>query len=312
MPAVNDAKAAAFAIAFYTGSQSGGISRGASIIARQSNGEALNSANEEDVDDAAIILYYLVKGLSNIPYYWGVSARAIDLKDDETRSYAVGNVVTWFQFSSTKRGYEPPEFFKNRNTFFIIYSLTGRPIQKFSSFPEEDEILFVPHSTFLVVDREEEAGRHKIYLRQIELGFSEWSVLWVDDNILDPNWQNKAHMERVSSRAMNQNVHIIPKSCTESGLSFLRSPFGQRLRNCDKFRIVSDMKRDNESSGRYAGIHFLKAVRQLGFNNRFLIFTGSQKKAMEKIQVEVNQAERQNLLVTELNTGLDTFVGFED
>ena len=41
MPSVNNAKAAAFYIAFYIGSQSGGISRGASIIARQSR-EILN------------------------------------------------------------------------------------------------------------------------------------------------------------------------------------------------------------------------------------------------------------------------------
>lgn len=312
IPLVEDAKAAAFAISFYTGSQSGGISRGASIIARQGNGEVLNSAKEEDVDDAAIILYYMVKGLSNIPFYWGVSARAIDLNDDESNSYAVGNVVTWFQFSSSKKGYEPPKFFENRNTHFIIYSLTGRSIQKFSSFQEEDEILFLPHSTFLVIDRKEESVRSKIYLRQIEVGFSEWTILWVDDKIFDPDWENKRHMERVSSHAMNQNVHIIPKSCTESGLSFLRSPFGQRLKNCDKFRIVSDMKRDNETSGRYAGIHFLKAIRQLGFKNRFLIFTGSQKKATEKIQVELTEAETQNLLVAELPTDLDTFVAFEN
>ncbi|CAF2686977.1 unnamed protein product [Rotaria sp. Silwood2] len=55
-------------------------------------------------------------------------------------------------------------------------------------------------------------------------------------------------MEYAAVKALDMNVHCIPKSCTDSALSFLRSPFGQRLKNRDTFRIVTDMNRENEAS----------------------------------------------------------------
>ncbi|CAF3808066.1 unnamed protein product [Rotaria sp. Silwood1] len=80
-------------------------------------------------------------------------------------------------------------------------------------------------------------------MRQVELDLSKWSVLWVDNNIFDKNWENKQHMETAAAKALNLNVHFIPKSTTNSALSFLRSSFGQRLKNQDTFRIVTDMTR---------------------------------------------------------------------
>ncbi|CAF3709047.1 unnamed protein product [Rotaria sp. Silwood1] len=80
-------------------------------------------------------------------------------------------------------------------------------------------------------------------MRQVELDLSKWSVLWVDNNIFDENWENKQHMETAAAKALNLNVHFIPKSTTNSALSFLRSSFGQRLKNQDTFRIVTDMTR---------------------------------------------------------------------
>ncbi len=94
-------------------------------------------------------------------------------------------------------------------------------------------MLFLPHSTFFVFKHEVQfhGTQHTIYMRQVELGLSKWSVLWVDDRIFDENWENKAHMESAAARALNLNVHFIPKSSTASALTFLRSPFGQRLKN---------------------------------------------------------------------------------
>ena len=83
-------------------------------------------------------------------------------------------------------------------------------------------------------------------MRQIELGFCQWSILWVDDRIFDENWENKKHMEYAATRAIDLNVHFIPKASTDNALSFLRSVFGQRLKNRDIFRIITDMNRENE------------------------------------------------------------------
>ncbi|CAF3338192.1 unnamed protein product, partial [Rotaria sp. Silwood2] len=73
---IEEAKALAFAISFYTGTKSEACNRGASLIARKSNGETLATDVEKEINEAAIILYYLVKALSYIPFYWGYVTRA--------------------------------------------------------------------------------------------------------------------------------------------------------------------------------------------------------------------------------------------
>ncbi|CAF1452022.1 unnamed protein product, partial [Didymodactylos carnosus] len=312
----DEARAAAFAIAFYTGSQSDGINRGASMVARTSNGAAIKNLSEDDLNDAVIILYYLIRGLAHIPYYWGVSSRAVDLTNDELKVYTSESLITWFQFSSSKKGRSPPDnFSKERNTKFIIHSITGRPIQQFSMFPDEDEVLLLPHSVFIVLDHQVSYDNihHTILMRQVELGFCKMSVLWVDDHIFDENWENKRHMEQASTRSLNVNVHFIAKSTTDSALSFLRSTFGQRLKNRETFRIVTDMNRDNEYPYQNtAGVRLIKKLRKLNFENQCLIFTGDEKRGREKVEKELSTNERKFVSITTNPDILQKFVCFEE
>jgi len=62
-------------------------------------------------------------------------------------------------------------------------------------------------------------------MRQIELGLSKKTILWVDDNILNADWENKQHMELASARHMNQNIHFIPKVDTPSAVAFFEITF---------------------------------------------------------------------------------------
>ncbi|CAF1296167.1 unnamed protein product [Adineta ricciae] len=142
----------AFAIDFYTGSRSEACSRGASLVTRRANGVVIEDRTVEEMKEAAIVVYYLVKELSNITYYWGYVTRACQLNDQELALYTPGALITWLQFSSAKRGKNVADGgdFQHRNTQFKIYSLTGRRIQYFSNYDHEDEVLLLPHSTFLV------------------------------------------------------------------------------------------------------------------------------------------------------------------
>jgi hypothetical protein len=311
----DDAQAAALALSFYTGTKSEAVSRSASLVARQANGQAIESATQEEMNEAAVILYYLVKALSYIPYYWGYCTRACKLTDPELKLYMPGCLITWIQFSSSKKGTEVASNFDfaYRNTFFKIYSVTGRPIKEFSNYEEEDEVLFLPHSTFFVFKHElgYHGIQHIIYMRQVELGLSQWSVLWVDDKIYDPKWENKGHMETAAARALNLNVHFIPKSTTESALSFLRSPFGQRLKNKDTFRIVTDMHRDTEKPASNAGARLIKNLRQLGFENRCLVFIRDKERTDTILQSELNTNELRFIEVTNATDDLTKFVNFQ-
>lgn len=88
------------------------------------------------------------------------------------------------------------DYFKSRNTYFVIYSLTSRNISEFSPYKEtEREALFLPFSHFLIYKKELENGKNIIYMRQIELGLGIRNVLWVDDNIFNDKWENKSHIE---------------------------------------------------------------------------------------------------------------------
>ncbi|UJR20567.1 hypothetical protein I4U23_023693 [Adineta vaga] len=311
----DEAKALAFSLSFYTGTKSETCNRGASLIARTGNGEVIEPRTANEINEAAIILYYLVKSLSYIPFYWGYVTRACQLTFHELSMYTPGRLITWIQFSSSKKGKKVVNntSFKERNTLFKIFSLTGRSIKQFSNYPEEDEVLFLPHTTFLVFNRKTFSNQQKnvIYMRQVELGLCEWSVLWVDDEIFSEDWEKKQHMEYVAASALDMNVHFIAKSSTDSALSFLQSVFGQRLKNCDTFRIVTDMNRRNEVPVHNAGARLIKAVRQMGFKNKCLIFTSNQKRAQQILNSELISKERQSVFVSTKIEDLRNFVNFD-
>jgi hypothetical protein len=119
----DEAKALAFSLSFYTGTKSEACNLGASLVALKGNGEAIMLKTEEEMNEAAIILYYLVKSLSYIPFYWGYVTRACQLTFDELSVYVSGSLVTWIQFSSSKKGKKAvgSSAFKNRNTLFKIF-----------------------------------------------------------------------------------------------------------------------------------------------------------------------------------------------
>ncbi|CAF1046841.1 unnamed protein product [Adineta steineri] len=167
----DDARAYAFAIAFYTGAYSWAMSMEANVVCRRLVKQGELYADEAKVDGrAAMIMYYLIQGLSHIDFYWGVVVRYVDLTDKDLEDYKPGEIVTWLQFSSADKGGQDMQHFKDRNTIFTVSSLTGRSIRYFSNCGEaEDEILFLPHSSFLVchVGYDENHRQHLIHLRQV-------------------------------------------------------------------------------------------------------------------------------------------------
>lgn len=118
-------------------------------------------------------------------------------------------------------------------------------------------------------------------------------------------------MEKASTLGTHKNVHFIPKSNTESALAFLRSDFGQRLRESNTFRIVTDMKRTNEPSPSTAGARLLYKVRELGFQQKCLIFTGHKGSAQEKVESIFGDREPPRITVTHDQADLEKFVVFE-
>ena len=170
----DEAKTYAFAIAFYTGAYTEMISLNANTFVRRwQRNKATDAENVKVDDNAAMIMYYLIKGLSHINFYWGQVVRYVKLTDQDLKDYRPGEIITWLQFSSSDKGNDKNDkhlgYFKNRNTKFIIHSLTGRSIHDFSNCAQdEDEVLFLPHSTFLACHTEVKNRKNIIYMRQVK------------------------------------------------------------------------------------------------------------------------------------------------
>ncbi|CAF3331689.1 unnamed protein product [Rotaria sp. Silwood2] len=314
----DEAKAASLAISFYTGTMSGVADQGRDSrkkIEYRSKRILIDKKEEEESVETLVICNYLLRGISKISYYRGYVSRSCRLTDEELKFYIAGSVIIWSQFNGTFQGKAiRNDFdFSSRNTYFRIYSLTGRPIKTFSNFEDEDEILFLPDSTFLVLKHvvSHHGSQHTIYMRQVELGLSTSSILWVDDHIFQDNWDSIGYMIYAEAKDVTKNIRFIQKSDTNNALSFLRSPFGQRLKNQHTFRIVSDMYRANEQSARNAGARFIKSVRMLGFNNECMLFVVDQHNAEQLINAELTPGERQHVHITTNEHDLKKFIAFD-
>jgi hypothetical protein len=63
-------------------------------------------------------------------------------------------------------------------------------------------------------------------MREIEVGLNNCkTILWVDDNILNPDWENKHIMEQAQMDTM-KNIRFIIKTNTNLAIAFLKSCFG--------------------------------------------------------------------------------------
>ena len=290
---IDEKKACALVLSYYTGKKdnSDRSSRNESILIR---GQNLFTKVEKWNDGKMFypVLYYLSKALANLPFYWGYTVRCVDMTPECLSDYEPGTVITWLQFSSSKIGKEPAPYFSKRNTWFYIYSFSSREISQFSIYSSEKEALYSPFSHFLIFKKEYDANkkRAKIYMRQIEIGLYINNIVWVDDNILNANWENKGLMEKAYS--IKKNLKIIPKITTECALAFMKSFKPFIIGGTVKYKIISDMNRTNESEPHNAGARLVKYMQDNNFNNiEIMIFTSSTEKAkteLKKLGVNMN------------------------
>ena len=304
----DEKKACALVLSYYTGAKinSDRSSRNESVLIRGQN----NFTKIEKWSDGKQfypVLYYISKALANIPFYWGYTVRCVDVENSVLQLYQPGTVITWLQFSSSKIGTDPAPYFKARNTWFYIYSFSSREISQFSVFSLEKEALYLPFSHFLVFKREYRNGKNLIYMRQIEIGLYINNVVWVDDNILNANWENKGLMERAYS--LKRDLKIIPKISTECALAFLTSFKPFILGKTVKYKVISNMNRTNESEPHNAGARLVKYMQDNDFDNiEIMIFTSSAENAwneLRKLGVNTNSSVK---ITTSSNEALNFLI----
>lgn len=280
----DDKKACALVLSYYTGHKenSDRSSRNTNVTIRGQN-SFLKTEKWSDGDQFLVVLYFLSKALSSLPFYWGYTVRCVQLTEEQTHVYEPGTVVTWLQLASSKIGTEPAPYFSSRNTWFYIYSFSSRKISQFSIYSTEEEALYSPFSHFLVFRKERSGDKYLIYMRQIEIGLYVNNIVWVDDNILNSNWENKKLMEMAYYR--NKTLKIIPKISTECAMAFIKS-FRPFIRSGTiKYKVMSDMNRTNEYPSNNAGARLVKALQDNGLQSiEVMIFTSSRQKALDELK----------------------------
>ena len=303
----NEKKACALVLSYYTGykDNSDRSSRNVSVLMRGLNcSDIVRKWN--DGEHFYPVIYYLTKAISCLPFYWGHTLRCVNLTKKQAFSYQPGTVVTWMQWSSSKIGKKPASYFAKRNTWFYIYSFSSREISQFSVYSDEKEALYPPFSHFLVFKNEIRNNRHHIYMRQIEIGLYPNNIIWVDDNILNSDWENKSLMEVAYYNS--KILKIIPKISTETAMAFIKSFKSFINSKTTNYKIMSDMTRKNEEPSKNAGARFVKYLQDEGFNNlEIMIFTSSTESAkneLKKLNVKMNN----NIKVTTSTNDAEQFL----
>ena len=294
---IDEKKACALVLSYYTGDKvnSDRLSQNTNAVLRAGNSEKIVKGWDEG-ERYYPLIYYLTKAISSLPFYWGYTIRCIHLSQEQALSYQPGVVVTWLNWSSSSIGKDPAGFCSDRNCYFFIYSFSSRDITKFSNYESEKESLYPPFSHFLVFKNEIKNGHHNIYMRQIEIGLYPNNIIWVDDNILNKDWENKRLMEMAYYNS--KMLKIIPKISTETALAFITS-FKYIINNggC-KYKIMSDMTRYNENPPKNAGARFVKSLQDAGFSHlEVMIFTSSRELAISELR-KLNANMNSNLKVT--------------
>ena len=95
------------------------------------------------------LLWQLHKALQRLPPYHGKLFRGINVRFSP-EVYGAGQRVVWPSFSSASaRRSVAEEFVKGQEgTLFFLHSRSARPISRFSHFPDEAEVLFLPQTVF--------------------------------------------------------------------------------------------------------------------------------------------------------------------
>jgi hypothetical protein len=93
----------------------------------------------------------LYQALHLLPYHVGEIYRGVDAKFN-LDEYGIGNIITWNTFSLCSYEWTTASDLINKKTgiVFVINSKTGRNISKYSKFPVDCEVLFIPGTRFQV------------------------------------------------------------------------------------------------------------------------------------------------------------------
>ena len=127
--------------------------------------------------------YHLEKGVAGLATYVGTVYRGIDT-NVPAGAYPVGQMICWHQFSSSSKRQDKAKDFvleehdglrasgngmRLSGSYFIIQVKTGREIERFSAYPQEEEVIIPPGTFFHVARKIPDEATKKQMLPELQL-----------------------------------------------------------------------------------------------------------------------------------------------
>jgi hypothetical protein len=106
----------------------------------------------------------MIRGLSRLPKYIGVTYREVDAKP----KFPLGATIVFRSFTSTSVKADFHMFEPGYRVKLVIYSKTGRDISSYATRPYEREILFLPGTKLKVLPVPESESGVAVYLQEID------------------------------------------------------------------------------------------------------------------------------------------------
>lgn len=129
---------------------------------------ALRDCNEESLAFLKPVIDPLVEGLEKLPSYRGTVYRTTSMFGSFLDSHKTGKEVTYRSFLSTSKyeNWNEKSSFEGNVVMTIDCADRGKDISWLAEYPYEDEVLFPPETTFVVLSCQKKKGKHYIHLRE--------------------------------------------------------------------------------------------------------------------------------------------------
>ncbi|KAL4473670.1 hypothetical protein ABPG74_022534 [Tetrahymena malaccensis] len=224
-----------------------------------------------------------MKSIKYFPYYQGKAYRGIQDFSYQNFEYREGSYVTWRNVISLSKSEEQARKFSSKEgALFEVEVISAKMIYPVSIFENEQEVLLLPFSCFLVQSIKKQKNSPMIIkMKEVCVPRSIQVVIWVDDN---PN-NNYGLANQIETQ--NPNVSIVfCKSTLEAERILNQFKWIAHLEK-SAIRIISDMVRieENGETNFYAGIELAELFfKKLKYNNEILIFCNNIKQASQNLE----------------------------
>jgi len=268
----------------------------------------------------SICIHYFIRGYRSFPSVGKCTVyRGQDANDDLKNWSSPGKIVLFEGFTSCSKNRTVAYDFaieKKNPVIFKIESVSGRRLTPISHYPDEDEIILRPFTSFRVIGAQTEKKDGKTWT-MIDLveAYPDLRgrrvVLWVDDN----HEENNKH---VMDKAEKAGVTFVRLASTDEALEFLDNNKAILKRPSTRFRVITDMVREESRSKgpvlkyREAGLDLIKHLRsaKYDYKNQIYVYTSYTRYDFTCQQVESGKVD--NVHVTYDEDECLTFGSFAD